>query len=383
MLKGNQMRHMHLITYLISLTLTLTLTLNIFAFDSKLLNVPEGFVLEVFAQELDQPRQMVEGDNGTIFVGQRSGQIVALFDSDRNGQVDSKRVIADNLNYSTGVSLFQGDLYFSEISKIWKILDIEGWLQKNNSGLPVKILVTDDLPDDKWHGWKWLRHDMKGDLYTNVGAPCNICLSENPQYASILKLSGETWEYVAKGVRNSVGFDFHPVTQKLFFTDNGRDWLGDDSPSCELNRVDEEGLFYGFPFQHAVNIKDPEFGDIQSGYDYVKPILELGAHVAPTGIAFYDNHSHFPKEFQNNLFITLHGSWNRSEKVGYKVVRVTLDQVGEVVTSEDFITGWLQGQKVLGRPSAPLVTSDGSLLISDDKANVIYRISYTPNSALK
>ena len=367
------MRYMHVITHLIFFTLTV----NVFAIDSKLLNVPEGFVLEVFAQELDQPRQMVEGDNGTIFVGQRSGQIVALFDSDRNGQVDSKRVIADNLNYSTGVSLFQGDLYFSEISKIWKILDIEGWLQKNNSGLPVKILVTDDLPDDKWHGWKWLRHDVKGDLYTNVGAPCNICLSENPQYASILKLSGETWEYVAKGVRNSVGFDFHPVTQKLFFTDNGRDWLGDNSPSCELNRVDEEGLFYGFPFQHAVNIKDPEFGDIQSGYDYVKPILELGAHVAPTGIAFYDNHSHFPKEFQNNLFITLHGSWNRSEKVGYKVLRVTLNQAGEVINSEDFITGWLKEQRVLGRPSAPLVTSDGSLLISDDKANAIYRISYT------
>jgi len=367
------MRHMRVITHLIFFTLTL----NVFAIDSKFLNVPEGFLLEVFAQELDQPRQMVEGDNGTIFVGERSGQIVALFDSDRNGQVDSKRVIADKLNYSTGVSIFQGDLYFSEISKIWKIIDIESWLQKNNSGLPEKILVTDDLPDDKWHGWKWLRHDAKGDLYTNVGAPCNICLSENPQYASILKLSGETWEHVAKGVRNSVGFDFHPVTQKLFFTDNGRDWLGDDSPSCELNRVDEEGLFYGFPFEHAINIKDPEFGDINSGYDYVTPILELGAHVAPTGIAFYNNHSHFPKEFHNNLFITLHGSWNRSEKVGYKVLKVTLNQAGEVINSEDFITGWLKGQRVLGRPSAPLVISDGSLLISDDKANAIYRISYT------
>ena len=349
---------------------------KIFAQDLGQFQLPLGFKIEIFASDLDSPRQMAEGINGSIFVGERGGQIVALSDSDRNGQVDSKRVIAESLTYSTGVSIFEGDLYFSEISKIWKIKNIENWLQKNNSGLPEKILVADDLPDDKWHGWKWLRHDLKGAIYTNVGAPCNICLSENPKYASILKLSDEKWEYVAKGVRNSVGFDFHPSTQKLFFTDNGRDWLGDDSPSCELNRVDEEGLFYGFPFQHALNIKDPEFGDIDSGYDYVQPILELGAHVAPTGIAFYNNDFHFPEEFKNNLFITLHGSWNRSAKVGYKVLRVVLNEAGEVTTAEDFITGWLQGEKVVGRPSAPFVMSDGSLLISDDKANVIYRIAY-------
>ena len=349
---------------------------KIFAQDLGQFQLQPGFNIEIFASDLDSPRQMAEGKNGTIFVGERGGQIIALSDSDRNGQADSKRVIAESLTYSTGVSIFEGDLYFSEISKIWKIKDIESWLQKNNSGLPEKILVTDDLPDDKWHGWKWLQHDLKGAIYTNVGAPCNICLSENPQYASILKLSGDSWEYVAKGVRNSVGFDFHPVTQKLFFTDNGRDWLGDDSPSCELNRVDEEGLFYGFPFQHALNIKDPEFGDIDSGYDYVQPILELGAHVAPTGIAFYDNDFHFPEEFKNNLFITLHGSWNRSSKVGYKVLRVVLNEDGAVISAEDFVSGWLQGQNVLGRPSAPFVASDGSLLISDDKANVIYRISY-------
>jgi len=349
---------------------------KIFAQDLDQFQLQPGFQIEIFASDLDSPRQMAEGKNGTIFVGERGGQIVALSDSDRNGQADSKRVISESLTYSTGVSIFEGDLYFSEISKIWKIKDIESWLQKNNSGLPEKILVTDDLPDDKWHGWKWLQHDRKGAIYTNVGAPRNICLSENPQYASILKLSGNSWEYVAKGVRNSVGFDFHPVTQKLFFTDNGRDWLGDDSPSCELNRVDEDGLFYGFPFQHAVNIKDPEFGDIESGYDYVQPILELGAHVAPTGIAFYNNDFHFPEEFKNNLFITLHGSWNRSSKVGYKVLRVVLNEDGAVISAEDFVSGWLQGQNVLGRPSAPFVASDGSLLISDDKANVIYRISY-------
>ena len=337
--------------------------------------IEPGFEINIFADDLDSPRQMVEGSNGTIFLGQRSGQILALLDSDRNGQVDARRVIASNLTYSTGVSIFDGDLYFSEISKIWKIKNIEGWLEKNISGTPEKILVTDDLPNDKWHGWKWLKHNSNGEIYTNVGAPCNVCLSENSQYASILKLSNNKWEYIARGVRNSVGFDFHPKTQKLYFGDNGRDWLGDDSPSCELNRVDQDGLFYGFPFKHALDVKDPEYGDINSGYNYVDPILELGAHVAPTGIAFY-NGEMFPEKYKNNIFITLHGSWNRASKVGYKVLRVILDDVGDVIDTKDFITGWLDGEKVIGRPSAPLVKKDGSLLISDDKANVIYHITY-------
>ena len=340
------------------------------------LTLDPGFKISIFAKNLDSPRQMAEGDNGTIFLGQRSGTILALLDSDRNGKVDSRRVIADNLTYSTGVSIFDGDLYFSEISKIWKIKNIESWLQKNASGLPEKILVTDNLPEDKWHGWKWLQHNSNGDIYTNVGAPCNTCLSENPQYASILKWSDDSWKYIAKGVRNSVGFDFHPKTQKLYFGDNGRDWLGDDSPSCELNRVDQGGQHFGYPFKHSINLKDPEYGAIESGYDYVDPILELGAHVAPTGLTFYEGKM-FPETFVNNIFITLHGSWNRSSKVGYKVIRVTLDQDGNVSKSEDFITGWLDNEKVLGRPSAPFVLSDGSLLISDDKTNVIYRISYT------
>ena len=347
---------------------------NVFS-NIQQLRLDPGFTVSIFASDLDQPRQMIESKNGTIFIGERSGQIIALLDSDGNGQADSKRVIADDLTYSTGVSIFEGDLYFSEISKIWKIQDIENWLQKNSSGFPEKILVTQDLPEDNWHGWKWLQHNAEGDIYTNVGAPCNICLSENPQYASIIRLRDDNWEYVARGVRNSVGFDFHPETSKLYFGDNGRDWLGDDSPACELNRVDEDGLFYGFPYQHALNVKDPEYGDLESGYDYVDPILELGAHVAPTGLAFYDGEM-FPKKYKNNIFITLHGSWNRSKKVGYKVVRVVLDGEGDVVDIKDFISGWLDGETVLGRPAAPLIISDGSLLISDDKANVIYRITY-------
>jgi len=344
--------------------------------DLSLLKIKQGFAISIFAEDLDAPRQMAEGHQGTIFVGEKSGQIIALVDSDKNGQVDSKRLIASNLTYATGVSMFNGDLYFSEISKIWKIIAIEDWLKANIEGMPEKVLVTDELPDDKWHGWKWLKHDAAGGLYLNVGAPCNVCLSDNSKHASILKFHNNQWEYVAKGVRNSVGFDFHPISNKLFFTDNGRDWLGDDSPSCELNRVDINGMFYGFPYKHAVNMVDPEFGQISSGYNFIDPILELGAHVAPTGIAFYNGFS-FPDNFRNTLFITLHGSWNRSQKVGYKVLRVEIDEAGEVIAVEDFITGWLQGQTVIGRPSAPFVLSDGSLLISDDQANVIYRITHT------
>ncbi len=337
-----------------------------------------GFKVSIFANNLNAPRQMVEGENGTIFVGERGGQISALIDSDLNGQADLKIIIAKDLTYSTGISLFDGDLYFSEISKIWKIENIEQWVSDFNnldSNLPEKILVIDNLPDDKWHGWKWLKHDQEGGLYFNIGAPCNICLSKNPQYATILKYQDGELNYIAKGVRNSVGFDFHPVSKKLFFTDNGRDWLGDDSPSCELNRVDFDGQFFGYPFKHASDVFDPEFGHLNPGYDFIDPILELGAHVAPTGISFY-NGDMFPSRMKNNLFIVLHGSWNRTEKVGYKLIRVEIDDYGNPKDPIDFMTGWLNNGKVLGRPSAPLVRNDGSLLISDDKANLIYKVIY-------
>ena len=281
--------------------------------DLDKLVLESGFKISIFAENMSSPRQMAQGTNGTIFVGERTGQIIALIDADQNGQSDQKRVIAENLEYSTGVSIFNGDLYFSEINKIWKVENIEAWLNEN--------IVNSDLP------------------------------------------------------KNSVGFDFHPVTKKLFFTDNGRDWLGDDSPSCELNRLDQAGQFFGYPFKHAADVMDPEFGEINSGFDYVDPILELGAHVAPTGITFYEG-SMFPVEMKNNLFISLHGSWNRSSKVGYKVIRVSFDENGNAVDSHDFITGWLQNESAFGRPSAPLIMSDGSMLLSDDKANVIYRISY-------
>ena len=362
----------------LSITFFLLILSNVlFATNLSSLVLEPGFKISIFAKNLDAPRQMAEGENGTIFVGERGGQIIGLIDSDNNGEVDSKILIAKDLTYSTGISIYDGDLYFSEISRIWKIENIEKWIAdfSINSDLPQKILVVDGLPDDKWHGWKWLQHDQDGSLYFNVGAPCNICLSENPQFASILKYKDGDLSYVAKGVRNTVGFDFHPISNKLYFTDNGRDWLGDDSPSCELNRLDFEGQFFGYPYKHASNVIDPEFGNINPGYDFVDPILELGAHVAPTGVSFYDGDM-FPEKMRNNLFIALHGSWNRTKKVGYKLIRVQMDKEGNVLNTSDFVSGWLKDEKVSGRPSAPIMKSDGSLLLSDDKANVIYRITY-------
>jgi glucose/arabinose dehydrogenase len=300
--------------------------------------------------------------------------VFAVKDQDENGRADNVRVIAENLNQPAGVSMFAGDLYIAEIDKIWKIKDIENWLISNPSSRPPLELVSDDLPDDEWHGWKWLAHDRDGNLYTNIGAPCNVCLKEDQRYATIVKYDGNEWNIVARGVRNSVGFDFHPASGELYFGDNGRDWLGDDTPSCELNRLIKSGSHFGFPYLHDSKTIDPEFGQVPHGYSLQKPILELGAHVAPTGLVFYD-HDALGSEYTNNIFLTLHGSWNRSSKVGYKVLRIVLDENGNVSNSEEFITGFLDGEIVLGRPAAPMVMNDGSLLISDDKKSIIYRVS--------
>ena len=340
----------------------------------SLLNLPAGFSIEIFADNIESPRQISEGKKYIYTASGPMGEIYALLDSDNDNKIDSKIVLASGLNNSRGVTFKDNNLYFAEVDKIWVIEDIESQLDTNSNKLPEKKLVTDNLPSDAWHGWKWIKHGPDGMLYVPVGAPCNICLKDDPRYASIMRLNEDKWEYVATGVRNSVGFDWHPKTKKLYFTDNGRDWLGDDSPSCELNVVNVENSFYGFPHVHANDVIDPEYGD--ENIDYIKPVVELGPHVAPTGTAFYSD-NHFPDEYQNTLFITLHGSWNKMDHPsGYTVVAVSTDNDGKVTGYKEFITGWLQGKKAWGRPSAPFVMSDGSLLISDDKYDVIYRVTY-------
>lgn len=345
------------------------------------LYVPEGFEISIYADNLDSPRQLTETDDGFIIVGSKNGdKIFALNDANNDGVAEQKILLANGLQNPTGVSFYKGDLYFSEIDKVWIIEDIDSWLSSDQENLPERSIFMDDLPSETWHGFKYLDFGPDGNLYIPVGVPCNICLepqTKDKRFAAIHKYEDGKLITVADGVRNSVGFDWHPVTKKLYFSDNGRDWLGDDSPSCELNVVDKEGSFYGYPYKHAKNVIDPEFGKLIPNLDkqLIDPIAELGPHVAPLGIAFYDNLK-FPEKYRNSLFIALHGSWNRSKKSGYKVIFVKLDEDGNYISMEDFISGWLNDQSAWGRPVSPFIMSDGSMLVSDDKYNVIYKVQY-------
>ena len=347
------------------------------------LDAPEGFKISIYADGLESPRQITETNDGYIIVGSKNGKnVYALQDLDGDGYAENKILLAKDLQNPTGVVVYEGDLYFSEIDKIWRIADIDGWLILNNfDKLPKKEVYMDDLPSETWHGYKYIDFGPDGNLYIPVGVPCNICLepqTKDKRFAAIHKYVDGKLVTVASGVRNSVGFDWHPKTNKLYFSDNGRDWLGDNSPSCELNVIEENGSFYGYPYKHAKDVIDPEFGKLIPNVDmeFVDPIAELGPHVAPLGIAFYDKNK-FPEKYKNSLFIALHGSWNKyNGKSGYKVIFVKLDTNGDYIYQEDFITGWLQDEKDWGRPVSPFIMSDGSMLISDDKFDVIYKVQY-------
>ena len=345
------------------------------------LNLPDGFEINIFADDLDSPRQITETDQGFILVGSKKGdKIYALYDKNQDGYAEKKILVADGLQNPTGVSVYDGDLYFAEIDTIWIIKNIDKWLSKNSKTLPEKKIFMDNLPSETWHGFKYIDFGPDGNLYIPVGVPCNICLepqTKDKRFAAIHKYQDGELITVADGVRNSVGFDWHPITKKMYFTDNGRDWLGDDSPSCELNVINKEGSFYGYPYKHAKDVIDPEFGNLIPTLDkvFVDPIAELGPHVAPLGMTFYDKDV-FPKKYQNSVFVALHGSWNRTKKSGYTVVFVKLDDGGNYLYQEDFISGWLSNESAWGRPVTPFILKDGSMLLSDDKYNVIYRVTY-------
>ena len=367
--------------YLLIFLLGIILNLHSTNIDS--LDVPQGFEISIYADNLESPRQIAETDNGFIIVGSKNGKNVnALFDSNKDGVAETKILIAQGLQNPTGVVVHKGDLYFSEIDTVWLIRNIDQWLESDNrDDLPKKEIYISDLPSETWHGYKYLGFGPDDNLYIPIGVPCNICLepqTKDKRFAAIHKYKDGQLVTVASGVRNSVGFDWHPKNKKLYFSDNGRDWLGDNSPSCELNVVEKEGSFFGYPYKHAKNIIDPEFGNLISDIDeeFVDPIAELGPHVAPLGIAFYDKNE-FPEKYKNSLFVALHGSWNKyNGKSGYKVIFVKLDSNGDFLSQEDFITGWLQNEKDWGRPVSPFIMSDGSMLISDDKYDAIYRVKY-------
>ena len=271
----------------------------------------------------------------------------------------------------SGLAFRDGSLYVAAVSDILRYDDIESRLDNP----PEPVLVTDRFPEDEHHGWKHIEFGPDGKLYVPIGAPCNICLEEG--YARIVRIDadGSNEEVVAEGVRNSVGFDFDPVSGDLWFTDNGRDMMGDNLPPCELNHVTEMGQHFGFPFWHAGLVRDPEFGGQRSHDEFKAPAQQLVAHTAPLGMMFYRGDM-MPAELRNDILVAEHGSWNRTTKSGYRVMRAYLGENREVVQYKPFITGWLQGEESWGRPVDLLELPDGSILISDDQAGVIYRLTY-------
>lgn len=338
------------------------------------LNLPAGFEIDVWAKDVNNARSLALGDNGTVFVGNRQGdKVYALRDTDGDMRADEQFVLAEGLFMPNGVAFRNGDLYVAEVNKVWKFPGIESALENP----PSPELIFDDLPSDRHHGWKYIAFGPDDKLYIPVGAPCNICEPEEI-YAAIHRINpdGSGFETVAHGVRNTVGFDWHPKTGELWFTDNGRDMLGDDFPPCELNRIGEDGQHFGYPYLHGKDIADPEFGNRVTNIDYTLPAQELGPHTAPLGMKFYTG-SMFPSQYANQIFIAEHGSWNRSRKIGYRVVLVNHDDE-KGTAYEPFIDGWLdeEEQEAWGRPVDVLLMPDGAMLISDDKANCIYRVTY-------
>jgi glucose/arabinose dehydrogenase len=334
------------------------------------IRLPAGFSIETWAEGVTNARSLALGDGGTLFVGTRSaGKVYAV-----RSRADGSRevlTIASGLNMPNGIAFRDGALYVAEVQRILRYDAIESRL-----AAPPPPVVIAELPAERHHGWRYLGFGPDGKLYVPVGAPCNVC--DRDGFAVIIRMNpdGSGRETVARGVRNSVGFTWHPVTRQLWFTDNGRDMLGDDVPPCELNRVSREGQHFGFPFCHGADVVDPEFGALGQCAAAVAPVQSLGAHVAPLGLKFYSARQ-FPAEYRGSVFIAEHGSWNRSEKSGYRITRVKLDG-DRAIGYEEFATGWLRPDgKVAGRPVDLLVLADGSMLVSDDLAGVIYRIAHT------
>ena len=338
------------------------------------IKLPRGFAIELWAR-VDNARQMaigrIGGNGGTLFVGSMQAGKVHALRFDAGYKVQGVTTLASGLQLPVGVAYKDGSLYVSAVSRILRFDDIERRLDNP----PAPVVVTDKLPTETQHGWKFIAFGPDGKLYVPVGAPCNIC-EPDAQHANILRMNadGSAMETYARGVRNTVGFDWQPRTGELWFTDNGRDMLGDDLPSDELNHAPRAGMHFGYPYCHAGDLPDPEFGAKRRCDEFTAPTQKLGPHVASLGMRFYTG-TMFPPAYRNQIFIAEHGSWNRSSKIGYRITLVRLEG-SKAVAYEPFATGWLQGQSVWGRPSDVLVLPDGSLLVADDYAGAIYRIVY-------
>ena len=339
------------------------------------IRLPPGFRISLFADSVPNARSLALGAKGTVFVGNRSGdKVYALVDENKDGVADTMHTLAAGLNTPNGVAFHNGALYVAEISKVWRMDSIESRL----TNVPKPVPVLDGLPTDEHHGWKYIAFGPDGKLYIPIGAPCNVCdkRTEDPRYATICCVNpdGKNFRIVAHGIRNSVGFDWQPGTSELWFTENGRDRLGDNTPPDELNHAPREGMDFGFPYCHAGDVLDPEFGKGHTCAEFTAPAQKLAPHAAALGMKFYSG-AMFPAQYKGNVLIAEHGSWNRSEPIGYRVMMVTMKD-GKPTGYAPFAEGWLKNGKAWGRPVDVLQMPDGSVLVSDDQANCVYRISY-------
>ena len=335
------------------------------------IQLPPGFEISLYAG-VPGARSMSLSPSGTLFIGtQKAGKVYAI--QTRPGEQNKKPVLlAQGLNTPNGVAFRDGALYVAEISRVLRYDGIESRL----NDVPKPVVVNNSFPTDRQHGWKFIAFGPDGRLYIPVGAPCNICEPDADRYALVkrMKADGSGVEVFARGIRNTVGFDWHPQTKELWFTDNGRDRQGDDVPPDELNHAPKAGLHFGYPYCHGGDIPDPESDKKRSCSEFTAPAQKLGPHVAALGMRFYTG-SMFPSEYKNQIFIAEHGSWNRSTPIGYRVTLVQL-QGNRAVSYKTFAEGWLQGSRAWGRPVDVLVMPDGALLVSDDETGAIYRISY-------
>lgn len=334
--------------------------------------LPPGFAIELYAEDVPGARSLALGEDGTVFVGTLGeGVVYALPDRDGDHRADRVIRLLDGLDLPNGVAVKDGALYVAEVSRILRFDDIAAHLEAP----PAPAVVYDRLPTEHHHGWKFIAFGPDDRLYVPVGAPCNVCEVPDP-FASIARMNpdGSDFEVVARGVRNSVGFDWQPESDALWFTDNGRDYLGDDLPPDELNRAPEPGLHFGFPYCHGGFLLDPEFGAGRDCAAFTPPAQKLGPHVAALGMRFYTG-TMFPEDYRGQIFIAEHGSWNRSTKIGYRITLVRLEG-NRALSYEPFAQGWLEGEENWGRPVSLLVMPDGALLVSDDAAGAVYRIVY-------
>jgi len=336
------------------------------------IRLPPGFVISLYADNVPGARSMALAPDGTLFVGTRGDKVYALPNRNGDHKADSVITLLNGLNSPNGVAFRGGALYVAEIHRVLRYDGITRSLHR----APKPMLVSDAFPKDAHHGWKFIRFGPDGKLYIPVGAPCNICEPDPKRYAALFRMNpdGSGLEQYARGIRNTVGFDWHPITHELWFTDNGRDWLGNTSPPDELNHAPRAGMNFGYPYCHGKTIADPEFGEKHSCSEFTPVAQELEAHTAALGMRFYDGRM-FPAPWQNRIFIAEHGSWNRLPPFGYRITTARLEG-NRVVAYEVFAQGWLDGLTAWGRPVDVQVMPDGALLVSDDKAGVIYRIAY-------